>query len=482
LRTDKLISDGIGKLPPQAIDLEEVTLGALMIEKDALIEVMDFLKPESFYKDAHREIFKAIQKLFGNSEPIDLRTVANQLRKDGKLESIGGSFYLAGLTSKVSSSANIQHHARIVNERMIRREIIRVCGNGIGKAYEDTNDGLELLGELEQDLLDVSENNIKNDFVDARTLYREAMNDLEERRKSDGRMTGVPSGFNAIDKITSGWQNSDLIIIAARPGMGKTAFILNALRNAAVDFGYPVGVFSLEMSAKQLMNRLISSDSEIDGTRINRGSIADYEFEQIVHKTSQIPEAPIFIDDTAAISILELRAKARRLKIKHGIKVLFVDYLQLMKGNSKGNREQEISNISQGLKQVAKELDIPVIALSQLSRAVETRGGEKIPMLSDLRESGSIEQDADMVSFLYRPEYYGITELEDGTPAAGVAEFIIAKYRGGSLGAIRIKFVGKFTKFLNVEEYSHFDKTGVPEETYKFPGAGSIQDFEEAPY
>src|SRR5690606_24524783 len=231
-------------LPPQAIDLEEVTLGALMIEKDALIEVMDFLKPESFYKDAHREIFKAIQKLFGNSEPIDLRTVANQLRKDGKLESIGGSFYLAGLTSKVSSSANIQHHARIVNERMIRREIIRVCGNGIGKADEDTNDGLELLGELEQDLLDVSENNIKNDFVDARTLYREAMNDLEERRKSDGRMTGVPSGFNAIDKITSGWQNSDLIIIAARPGMGKTAFILNALRNAAVDFGYPVGVFS----------------------------------------------------------------------------------------------------------------------------------------------------------------------------------------------------------------------------------------------
>lgn len=445
----------LGKLPPQAIDMEEAVLGALMLEKDALTTVIDILKPESFYKDANKEIYQAIIDLFNNSEPVDMLTVANQLRELGKLEIAGGAYYLTELTSRVNSAANIEFHSRIVVEQAIKRELIRISSEIQKDAFEDTTDAFMLLDRTEQALFEVSESNVRKNYADMRTIMREALNELETRKDHKDGLTGIPSGFTSLDRITSGWQNSDLVVIAARPGMGKSAFVVSAMRNAAVDFNLPVAIFSLEMSNVQLVNRLISAEAELEGDKIKKGSLADYEWEQLVHKTAKLSNAPIFIDDTPALSILELRAKSRRLKAQHDVKLIIVDYLQLMTGDStrgnSGNREQEIASISRALKNIAKELDIPVLALSQLSRAVETRGGDKRPQLSDLRESGSIEQDADLVMFLYRPEYYGITEDENGQPTHGLGEMIIAKHRNGSLDTAKLKFIGKYTKFTDLD-------------------------------
>ena len=457
LRTPRALTrefSDLGKLPPQAVDLEQAVLGALMLEKDALTTVVDILKPESFYKDQHKEIYKAIQELFKNSEPIDMLTVTNQLRKDGKLEFVGGAYYITELTRGVNSSANIEYHARIVSEMSIKRELIRISSEIQKDAFEDTTDVFELLDKTEASLFEVSESNIRKNYDDMRSLMGQAMKELQERKNHKDGLTGVPSGFTALDRVTSGWQKSDLVIIAARPAMGKTAFVLSALRNASVDFEKPTAIFSLEMSSVQLVNRLISAEAELESEKIKKGSLADYEWEQLVHKTSKLTNAPIFIDDTPALSILELRAKCRRLKAQHDVQLIIIDYLQLMSGDSSkggGNREQEIASISRALKGIAKELDVPVIALSQLSRAVETRGGDKRPQLSDLRESGSIEQDADMVMFLYRPEYYGITEDENGMPTTGVGEVIIAKHRNGSLENVPLKFIGKYTKFTDLD-------------------------------
>lgn len=445
----------LGKLPPQAIDMEEAVLGALMLEKDALTTVIDILKPESFYKDANKEVYQAIVDLFNNSEPVDMLTVANQLRELGKLEIAGGAYYLTELTSRVNSAANIEFHSRIVVEQAIKRELIRISSEIQKDAFEDTTDAFMLLDRTEQALFEVSESNVRKNYSDMRTIMREALNELETRKDHKDGLTGIPSGFTSLDRITSGWQNSDLVVIAARPGMGKSAFVVSAMRNAAVDFNLPVAIFSLEMSNVQLVNRLISAEAELEGDKIRKGSLADYEWEQLVHKTAKLSNAPIFIDDTPALSILELRAKSRRLKAQHDVKLIIVDYLQLMTGDStrgnSGNREQEIASISRALKNIAKELDIPVLALSQLSRAVETRGGDKRPQLSDLRESGSIEQDADLVMFLYRPEYYGITEDENGQPTHGLGEMIIAKHRNGSLDTAQLKFIGKYTKFTDLD-------------------------------
>ena len=445
----------LGKLPPQAVDLEEAVLGALMLEKDALTTVIDILKPESFYKDANKEVYQAIVDLFNNSEPVDMLTVANQLREFGKLEIVGGAYYLTELTSRVNSAANVEFHARIVAEQSIKRELIRISSEIQKDAFEDTTDAFMLLDRTEQALFEVSESNVRRNYVDMRSIMREALNELETRKDHKDGLTGVPSGFTSLDRITSGWQKSDLIIIAARPGMGKTAFVVSAMRNAAVDFNHPVAIFSLEMSNIQLVNRLISAEAELEGDKIKKGTLADYEWEQLVHKTAKLSNAPIFIDDTPALSILELRAKCRRLKSQHQVRLIIVDYLQLMTGESTrgnyGNREQEIASISRALKNIAKELEVPVVALSQLSRAVETRGGDKRPQLSDLRESGSIEQDADLVMFLYRPEYYGITEDENGQPTYGLGEMIIAKHRNGSLDSARLKFIGKYTKFTDLD-------------------------------
>lgn len=453
-RLSRDITDGLGKLPPQAMDLEEAVLGALMLEKDALSTVIDILKPGSFYSDAHKEIYTAIVELFNNSEPVDMRTVANQLRKNGKLEMAGGAYYIAELTSKVSSAANVEYHARIVTEMAIKRELIRVASEIHHDAYEDTTDVFQLLDKTEQSLFEISEANIRKNYDNMRSLMAQAIQELEERKNHKDGLTGVPSGFSALDRVTSGWQKSDLVIIAARPGMGKTAFVVSALRNAAVDFNHAVAIFSLEMSSVQLVNRLISAEAELESEKIKKGNLADYEWQQLIHKTTKLSNAPIFIDDTPALSILELRAKCRRLKAQHDVQLIVIDYLQLMSGDSSkggGNREQEIASISRALKGIAKELDVPVLALSQLSRAVETRGGDKRPQLSDLRESGSIEQDADMVMFLYRPEYYGITEDESGMPTIGTGEVIIAKHRNGSLENVQLKFIGKFTKFADLD-------------------------------
>ena len=448
----------MGKLPPQALDLEEAVLGALMLEKEAINTVIDILKPDSFYKDQHKVIYEAIVELFNDSEPIDLLTVTNRLRKKGKLELSGGPFFITELTSRVNSAANIEFHARVISEMAIKRRLIKIAGEIQRDAYEDSNDVFELLDKTESALFEVSESNIRKNYADMRSIMRDAIAELEAKKTQTDGLTGVPSGFSALDRVTSGWQKSDLIIIAARPAMGKTAFVVSAMRNAAVDFGKGVAIFSLEMSAVQLVNRMISAEAELESEKIKKGNLADYEWEQLVHKTARLTESPIFIDDTPALSVLELRAKCRRLKAQHDIQMIIIDYLQLMSGDStkmggagKGNREQEIASISRALKNLAKELSVPVIALSQLSRAVETRGGDKRPQLSDLRESGSIEQDADMVMFLYRPEYYGIMESEEGMPLAGVGEVIIAKHRNGSLDTVQLKFIGKYTRFTDLD-------------------------------
>ncbi|MGW8123887.1 replicative DNA helicase [Roseivirga echinicomitans] len=447
----------LGKLPPQATDLEEAILGALMLEKDALTNVIDILRPESFYKEAHQVIYQAIYDLFQASEPIDILTVTSQLRKDGKIEMIGGPYYITQLTNRVSSAANIEYHARIVVEQSIKRELIRISSEIQREAFEDTTDVFQLLDKMEQSLFEVSETNIRKEYQKMKDIMTTALEEIQARKNHKDGLTGIPSGFTSLDRVTSGWQKSDLVIIAARPAMGKTAFVVSALRNAAVDHGHAVAIFSLEMSSIQLVNRLISGEAELEGEKIKKGNLAEHEWAQLVHKTANLTKAPIFIDDTPALSILELRAKCRRLKQQHDIQLIVIDYLQLMSGDSSksggggGNREQEIASISRALKNIAKELSVPVIALSQLSRAVETRGGDKRPQLSDLRESGSIEQDADMVMFLYRPEYYGITQDENGMPTQGVGEVIIAKHRNGSLENVQLKFIGKYTKFTDLE-------------------------------
>ncbi|MEM9340138.1 MAG: replicative DNA helicase [Bacteroidota bacterium] len=805
------ISESLGKLPPQAVEIEEAVLGALMLERDALSNVIDILHPESFYKEAHQDIYRCIVELFNDSQPIDIKTVAHQLRKAAKLELVGGAYYVAELTTKVNSAANIEYHARIIAEQSIKRELIRISSEIQKDAYEDTVDVFKLLDRAEQSLFDVSESHIRKNYDKMSSLLHQAIDEIQAKKDKQDGLTGVASGFSALDRVTSGWQPSDLVIIAARPGMGKclgkgtkvvmydgslkkvedvvvgdllmgddssprkvlslargreqmyhvhqnsgmtyrvneshilslkrsrnegkhqqgdkldiclrdylsksdkfksnykgykvpvefeekqltlhpyflgvwlgdghsyssritnvdeevidylkgyaeelelafveyrqegktpsygitkgargqqnfysiqgelrkldlienkhipknylvnsslnrllllaglidsdgyydenynvfeivqkreglareikflcdslgfktsfrkkevsirgvnkgdvfririsgnieviptkvkrkqarirksitdwrstgisiaydkvddyygfeidgnrrflledmtvthnTAFVVSALRNAAIDHDSPAAIFSLEMSSIQLVNRLISAEAELESEKIKRGDLADYEWEQIIHKTDKLSQAPIFIDDTPGLSILELRAKCRRLVAQHGVKLVIIDYLQLMSGDSSGksggNREQEIAQISRALKGIAKELNVPVLALSQLSRAVETRGGDKRPQLSDLRESGSIEQDADMVMFLYRPEYYGLDTDESGMPLQGLGEVIIAKHRNGRTDTVNLKFIGKYTKFMDWDGDSGGDGFGA------FPTSGN---------
>ncbi len=443
-----------GKLPPQAVDVEEAVLGALMLDKDALSTVIDSLKVETFYKDEHQRIFEVILNLFNNSKPVDILSVVQELRRRGELDLAGGAAYITSLTNRVASTAHIEYHSRILNQKQIQRELIKVSSNIISKAYEEGTDALMLLDEAEKELFAVGQSNIKKNFAQMSDLVIEAKKQIELAGLQTDGLSGVPSGFLELDRMTAGWQRSDLLILAARPGMGKTAFVLALARNAAVDFKRPVAVFSLEMSSIQLVMRLISGEAELSNEKLKRGRLENHEWHQLDTKIRELTEAPIFIDDTPALSIFELRAKARRLKANHGIQMLIIDYLQLMTAGSEvkgGNREQEISMISRSLKGIAKELDIPVIALSQLSRNVEQRGGSKVPQLSDLRESGAIEQDADMVMFIYRPEYYNIAETDDGKPTAGLAEIHIAKHRNGSLGAVPLRYISHLAKFANLD-------------------------------
>ena len=458
-RVDKstIINLEKGKIPPQALDLEEVVLGAMMIDKKGVDEVIDILNPEAFYKESHQYIFEAIFKLFENSEPIDLLTVSSQLKKDSRLDLAGGDFYLISLTQKVSSSAHIEFHARIILQKYIQRSLIKISNEIIEDSYDETKDVFDLLDNAEARLYEVTQGNIKKSSETAQDLVIQAKKKIEEISNKEG-MSGVPSGFDKLDKLTSGWQDSDLIIIAARPGMGKTALTLSMARNIAVNQNIPVAFFSLEMASVQLITRLISSETGLSSDKLRTGRLEKHEWEQLNVKVKALEKAPLFIDDSPSLSIFDLRAKARRLSSQHGIKLIVVDYLQLMTaggGMKGGNREQEISTISRNLKALAKELSIPVIALSQLSRAVETRGGSKRPLLSDLRESGAIEQDADIVSFIYRPEYYKIDEWDDEerTPTDGQAEFIVAKHRNGGLDSIRMKFIPHLGKFENLDDF-----------------------------
>ena len=453
----RIISLEKGKIPPQAIDLEEAVLGAMMIDKKGIDDVIDILHSDAFYDVKHQEVYAAIYELFQNSEPIDLLTVSNLLRKKGKLDLVGGDFYLIRLTQKVASSAHIEFHARIILQKYIQRRLISISSEIIESSYDESTDVFDLLDEAEGKLFEVTQGNLKKSSEDAGSLVKQALKKIQEIGNQEG-MSGLATGFTKLDQLTSGWQPSDLIIIAARPGMGKTAFVISMAKNMAIDFNQAVAVFSLEMSSVQLITRMISSETGLTSEKLRKGNLEPHEWEQLNVKVKKLSDAPIFIDDTPSLSIFDLRAKARRLVSQHNVRIIVIDYLQLMTagGNGKGggNREQEISTISRNLKALAKELNVPVIALSQLSRAVETRGGSKRPLLSDLRESGAIEQDADIVSFIFRPEYYGMTEWDDDdhTPCEGQGEFIVAKHRNGGLDNIRLKFTGHLAKFSDLEE------------------------------
>lgn len=442
----------LGKLPPQAVDLEEAVLGALMLDKEALANIIDTLKPEVFYKDSHKHIYEAVCSLFQESKPVDILTVTQELKKLGKLEIAGGAYYVTQLTNRIASAANVQLHSRIVLEKFLQRELIRISTEILQRSYEDTTDIFGLLNSAEEDLFSISNLHIRKTYEGIRSLLGQTIHQIEAAR--DQKFSGVPSGFTKLDAITGGWQKSDLIILAARPGLGKTALALTMARNAAVDHDRPIAVFSLEMSSTQLVSRLIASETEIPADRLRKGQLREDEFHQLNARIGKLASAKIFIDDTPALSLFEFRAKARRLKSQNDISMIIVDYLQLMVSGQEGkySREQEISTISRTLKGIAKELDIPIIALSQLSRAVEQRGGSKRPQLSDLRESGAIEQDADIVMFIYRADKAGITQDELGNSTDGIAEIIIEKHRNGRVGSENLMFVEQFAKFIDPSE------------------------------
>ena len=464
----------IGKLTPQAVEFEEAVLGALMIDGNAVSIIIDFLDSKMFYKEAHQNIYKAIFELFSEMQPVDLLSVTNQLRKSARLEFVGGPSYLASLTNRVASSANIEYHARIVMEKFVLRELISRCSGIITEAYDESNDVLQMLDKAETELFNIIQNNFKRDSKELNVVVKKALEELTAIRNNEEGFSGVPTGIRAMDEKMGGWQKSDLVIIAARPGMGKTSFVLSIARNAAIEYHLPVAFFSLEMSATQLVHRLFAIESGISAERIAKGKLSDSEWIILMDKINKLNVGNLIIDDTPALSIFDLRAKCRRLKHQHDIQLIIVDYLQLMQGGdadskAKGNREQEISYISRSLKALAKDLQVPVIALSQLSREVEKRAGTKRPQLSDLRESGSIEQDADIVMFIYRPEYYKIDTFEDETLAQGLADIMIQKNRHGAVDDIRVRFQSQFTKFTDVGETFILDShTDGIENNYAF--------------
>ena len=446
------LTDTVGLIPPQSVELEEAVLGALMLEKDAVIEIQGIITPEAFYKEAHQIIYKAIMELSMELKPIDLYTVTEKLKQTRKLSAVGGAAYLAQLTQKVGSAAHIEFHSKIIAQKFVQRELIRAATEIQKKAYDESMDVTDLIDLAEGEIFKVSEGHVKRDVQKSRDILTKTLLAIEEASKREGGFSGVPTGFTHLDRLTLGWQPSDLIIIAARPSMGKTAFVLSLARNVAVDFEKGVAFFSLEMSAEQLMMRLIVGESGLDSRDVRNGQLTP---EQWKHLESSIK--PLFIDDTPALSIYEFRSKVRRLKTQYDIQLVIIDYLQLMTAavdTRGGNREQEVAMISRSLKAIAKELNIPIIALSQLNRSVESRGGNKRPQLSDLRESGAIEQDADLVAFIHRPEYYGLMTDEDGTPTQGMAEIIVAKHRNGAVDTIKLRFRKEQAKFMDYDDIS----------------------------
>ena len=453
----KVGANEMGKLPPQAQELEDSVLGALMIEKDAYGTVADLLRPEVFYKDQNRMVYEAIRELASKDQPIDIMTVGEKMRSQGTLDKAGGAVYLADLTRRIASTAHLRYHAEIISKKATARDLIAMAAKIEEKGFDETQDVDELMQEAEAGIFEISQRSQKRDVTQIDPVIEEAFKRMEKAAKNTGSISGIPSGFTALDKITSGWQTPDLVIIAARPAMGKTAFVLSMAKNMAVDRNIPVAIFSLEMSNVQLVNRLIMNVCELEGDRIKTGKMSQEETRKLNTKINVMKGKPLYLDDTPSLSIFELRSKARKLVREHGVRIIIIDYLQLMnaQGSSFGSREQEVSIISRSLKALAKELDIPIIALSQLNRGVEARQGVegKTPQLSDLRESGAIEQDADLVCFIHRPEYYHLyNDDKTGKDLRGLAQIIVAKHRNGATDSIWLRFRGKYAKFQNEEE------------------------------
>lgn len=447
-----------GRQQPADTELEQAVLGALMLEKDAYTTVCDLLKPECFYEPVDRKIYEAIQHLGASQRPIDMLTVTEQLRADGTLEEVGGPAFVSSLTMRVASAANVEYHARIVAQKYLARELITFAAEIEKKAFDESNDVDDLLQEAEGRLFEISQRNVKKDVTQIDPVIGQAINQIQAAANRTSGLSGLESGFHELDKLTSGWQNSDLIIIAARPAMGKTAFVLSMAKNMAINYNLPIAVFSLEMSNLQLVNRLISNVCELESEKIKSGQLAEREWDQLMSRIKHLYGASLYIDDTPSLSIFELRTKARRLVREHDVKMIIIDYLQLMNASGMrfGSREQEVSMISRSLKQLAKELNIPIVALSQLNRSVENRGDSKEgkrPQLSDLRESGAIEQDADIVCFIHRPEYYLRSDTDAaGNDIRGLAEFIVAKHRSGRVDDVKLRFKAKYARFENWDD------------------------------
>jgi replicative DNA helicase len=463
----------LDRIPPHSNDAEMAVLGAMMLDKEAASKVIQILPPDSFYRETHRIIYQAMLSLAERNQPVDIITINDELRRIGKLADVGGSLYLSELNMRTPTAANVEHHARIVFEKALKRRLIGAAMEIIANSYSESTDAFEELDAAEQKIFQIAESRGNRSYHSMKRLAFETMEMLEAlsaRRSEGNEVVGVPSGLQKLDGLLGGFQRSDLVILAARPSMGKTALAMSMARNAAIDYKHAVAFFSLEMSAQQLVMRLISAEARVDAHRLRTGDLKNEHWQQIVSTIHRLTEAPMYIDDTPALGIMELRARARLMKREHNIKMIVIDYLQLMHAPKAESREREISMISRGLKQLAKELDIPIVALSQLNRSVESRG-DKRPMLSDLRESGSIEQDADVVMFVHRPEYYGIPQDEDGHPTEGMAEVIIGKQRNGPTGTAKVAFVSEYARFENLE----FRYDDAPQ--YLPPGGG-----DEAPF
>ena len=450
------IDPNFAHVQPQAVEIERVVLGALMVDSDAFSVVSELLKPETFYEPRHQKIYEAIRNMNMDERPVDIMTLNDELSKMGEIDKVGGVDYLMEISSQVASAAHVESHARILAEKYMQRQLIHFAGDIETKAYDSSVDVDELMQQAEGSLFQISQNNMKQDFTQVAPVGKNAVEILQRAASNKGGLTGIPTGYTGMDEITSGWQASDLVIIAGRPAMGKTSFALSIAKNVAVDYGVPIGFFSLEMNNVQLVNRLISNVCEVSGRKILNGQLDPSDWERLDKRIGRLTDAPIYVDDTPGLSVFELRTKARRLVREKGVKIIMIDYLQLMNANGMkfGSRQEEVSTISRSLKGLAKELDIPVLALSQLSRNVENREGleGKRPQLSDLRESGAIEQDADMVLFVHRPEYYHIYQDEKGNDLHGMAQIIIAKHRKGSTGDVLLNFRGEFTRFQDPTE------------------------------
>jgi replicative DNA helicase len=457
------------RIPPHSLSAEKSVIGGMIIDRQAIPKVLEIITAESFYDPRHQIIYTAITSLFNKNIAVDIITLTDELQLLGKYDDIGGVVYLTEISSYTPTSSNIENHAKIVQEKYLKRLLINTCGEIIGDAYSDTSDALDEIDKAESSIFAIAEKRMKKSYVGIKELARDTFKLISSlKSRSEDSLTGVPSGYKHLDEMLGGFQNSDLIIIAARPSMGKTAFALSIARNTALEFNNSVALFSIEMASVQLVMRLISAEAMIDQQKVRNGRINHGDEQKLVKAIGRLSESPIIIDDSPTLSVIELRAKCRRLKAEHGIKLVIVDYLQLIQSPKAESREREISIISASLKSIAKELEIPVIALAQLNRSVEGRT-DKRPMLSDLRESGSIEQDADVVMFINRPEFYGIKNYDDEhkTPTEGTAEIIIGKQRNGPVGKVRLAFQQQYARFENLAQFHTPDEDIPPGENFE---------------